>query len=331
MNNFVEQRKAFETKRNFTITKNITRVESREGKIEVFYNESDMSEVKGTNEYIEKYFPIVKASTLSLNDNFLNYEPNGRFQTNFKNALISVIHKRLKDFRAQRMDPCFDEAHNICFKAGMKPAIMNEGPYVWEKIAKEFLPRKGSRLGTATERIAFLGVLMKYLIEENGYDVRDAWEAVCGKKGNEIAHYYNSKNLKIESFMKELIEEKGYTMSEAMHAISGQDEKLTDYWNSKVIKDELDDTGSRKVGEWYDLGNTFKITLDDWSMGVWYTRGSNYEITESYKRINDPEYVSGYAVFGGYYTSASEYSSLAHMSIGRALSDSGVGWMVLSV
>ncbi len=220
----------------------ITRVSTEGRKIEIFsipeylqnQKGNDQEEIKGTQEYIEKYFPIVKASTLSLEDEFLKHEPETKEQRKFKNALISAIKSGLSDFRAQRMDAYFDKEGNICFKAGMKPAVRKLSVNDWKRVAKEFLPEKESRLGTTKERIAFLGLLIKYLIEEKGYQVSDAWKAVCDQS-KDLGHYADSENPKYN----------------------------------------FEDTGSRQVGEWCDLGNTCKITEND-EAGCFSLVGGSY-------------------------------------------------------
>lgn len=252
MNNATEQRTVVEVGGNLTITGNITRVIIQEGKIEIFsipeypqsHEGTNRAEVKGTQEYIEKYFPIAKASTLHLADEFLKHDPETKAQTRFKEALISAIKSGLSDFRAQRMDACFDEEGNICFKAGMKPAVGKSSNW-WKETAKKFMPEKGSRLGTTKERIAFLGLLIKYLIEEKGYAVSDAWKAVCD-----------------------------------------QSKDLGHYWDSENAKHDFEPTGSRQVGEWYDLANTYKITEDDeaggFSLvgGIYIGDGDDYPLAD---------------------------------------------------
>ncbi len=101
------------------------RVKIVDKKVEIEFDveEKQNEEIKGTQEYIEKYFPIVKASTLSLEDDFLKHKPETNNQKKFKQRIIAAIKSGLSDFRAQRMDACFDEEGNICFKAGMKPAV----------------------------------------------------------------------------------------------------------------------------------------------------------------------------------------------------------------
>ena len=268
MSKVMEQRTVIE------VEGKITRVSIKGGKIEIFsipeyrksHKEINQEEVKGTQEYIDKYFPIAKASTLSLEDEFLKHEPKTKEQRKFKNALISAIESGLSDFRAQRMDACFDEEGNICFKSGMKPAV-GKSPNWWKETAKKFMPEKGSRLGTTKERIAFLGLLIKYLIEEKGYTVSNAWKAVCD-----------------------------------------QSKDLGHYWDSENAKHDFEDTGSRQVSEWYDLANTYKITVDD--------------------------EVGGFSLVGGRYYHNGNFSPLADV-YSVDYPDNGcsnsVGWLVLSV
>ena len=187
-------------------------------------------------EYIEEYFPIVRVSELSLNDEFLEHNPETQAQEKFKARLISIIKSGLEDFRAQCMDPSLDNQGKIHFQAGMEPAY-GWSPKWWKENAEKFMPEKKSRLGTTNERIAFLGLLIKYLVEENGYTICDAWKAVCDQS-KELGHYYDSPEL-----------------------VYG--------------KHTWQETGSKQVGEWYDLANFSKITIDD-ENGVFSSVGGNY-------------------------------------------------------
>ena len=207
-------------------------------------------ETKGKAEYIEKYFSIVRASTLSLEDEFLKHEPESRKQREFKKLVIKAIKSGLSDFRAQRMDATLDENDRICYQIGKKPAVGKSSNW-WKRNAKEFMPEKNSRLGKRNERIAFLALLVKYLIQEQGYTVSDAWKAVCD-----------------------------------------QSKDLGHYWDSKNAKHEFEPTGSRKIGEWYDLANTYKITVKDetgvflFVGGVYIGYGSCYPLAGVYTDDN---------------------------------------------
>ena len=194
-------------------------------------------EIKGTQEYIEKYFPIVPASTFSIEDEAFKHEPKTDRQKQFKDMLFTAIKSGLSDFRAQRMDPSLDEEGNICFCVGKSPAIRRSIKW-WDENAKKFMPEKESRIGSVEQRIAFLGALIKHFVEEKVYTVEEAWKAVCDQ----------SKYL-------------GY---------------YADSPDSPNIYQSFDRTGSRKVGKWYDLGNTYKICFDDQEGGFVYV-GGHYE------------------------------------------------------
>ena len=221
---------------------------------------------KGTDEYIEKHFPVVKVSSLSKSDDFLKYEPKNLYEENIKNSIVRIIDSKLPDFRAQRIDPSVDKNGKIFYEEGMMPGLGNSATW-WDIKALNFLPEKNSRLGTSDERIAFLGLIIKYLMEK-GYSKDEAWKAVCEESKN-LGHYRDSKN----------------------------------------SKKEFETTGCRRVGIWYDLANTAKITVKD---------------TEKYI----------HAKFGGDHEYDSHICPLAYMTIieGPELITKGAtGWIVLSV
>ena len=221
--------------------------------------ETNPEEVKGTQEYLEKYFPVVKASTLSLEDEFLKYEPETDLQSKFKERLTKAIESGLSDFRAQRMDPTLGEDGKIYYQAGKKPKV-DRCAYWWKREAEEFMPEKESRLGTTKERTAFLGLLIKYLIEKLGYTVSDAWQAVCDQS-KDLGHYRDSES----------------------------------------AKHYPEPTGRRQVGNWYDLGNTFKITIDDEAGGLSVVGGSFNRLGDWHPlmfayTLHDPDYDFDYSV-----------------------------------
>lgn len=190
----------------------------------VISKEAKREYIKGTKEWLEKYFPIVRASELSLEDDFLKHEPETDKQREFKNQLIKAIKAGLRDFRAQVMDPSLDEQGEIYYQEDKVPAlkILKE---CWDKKAKDFMPEKNSRIGTTNERIAFLGLFIKYLIEEEDYTVSKAWEEVCDH--SEMLGWYNNS------------------------------------FKGKYVMGLYCYTGSMQVGKWYDLANTCKITIDN--------------------------------------------------------------------
>jgi len=137
----------------------------------------------------DEMFVLIEASKLSLDDEFMRHRPKNLNERVFKDMLEKVIKKGIADFWRPRMDPTFDEAGNICFKVGEKPAVGKSYNW-WRENAKKFNLGRKSRLGTKEQYIAFLGVLIKELIAEN-WSVDNAWDAVC-KNSWKLGHFYDS-------------------------------------------------------------------------------------------------------------------------------------------
>ena len=149
--------------------------------------------VQGSKEWFEEMFPIVEASKLSLDDEFMRHKTKTVRQKWLKETLMVSIKAGLKDFRRPTMDPSFKD-DKIVYEAGLMPATRKSCNW-WRENAKKFMPERNSRLGTETQYAAFLGVLIKYLINEMGYTVSQAWKAVCDDS-KELGHYWNSENAK---------------------------------------------------------------------------------------------------------------------------------------
>ena len=141
----------------------------------------------------EGIFKLVPASQLSLNDNFMNHIPKTEREKNFMAKVKKVIRAGMHDFLCPVCDPSLDNKGRICYEPGNRPAVGKSYNW-WAKTAKEFKPEQGSRLGTETERIAFMAVLIKELVN-SGKSVEWAWNAVCNDS-KELGHYWNSENAK---------------------------------------------------------------------------------------------------------------------------------------
>ena len=153
----------------------------------------DQSASKEASSFDER-FPIVRASTLSKKDSFLKHKPQGKKQENLKKLILKGIDVGLSDFRRPAIDPSFDKDGNIIYKEGEKPAVGKSANF-WNEELKKFMADKNSRMGTLLQYAAFLGLLIKYLIEEKGYKVAEAWKAVCDDS-KELGHYWNSDDAK---------------------------------------------------------------------------------------------------------------------------------------
>lgn len=77
--------------------------------------------------------------------------------------------------------------------------------------------------------------------------------------------------------------------------ICDHSEEIGHYWDSKDPKHDFEETGSRLVGEFYDLGNTCKITKNKkaggFSLvgGCYLGLGSNYPLTDVLD-VDNPNY-----------------------------------------
>lgn len=164
----------------------------------------------------EELFTIVKASELSLDDDFMKYEPVHEAEKEFKEQLEQVIQNGVKDFYRSICDPGLSRYGKVYFKPGLMPAIGNSYEW-WERTAKEYSPERSSHLLTKNEYIAFLGVLIKGLVAK-GWPKAAAWHAVC-----------------VDST------------------------SLGNYANSSKSELKCEETGSREILGFYDLGNVSKI------------------------------------------------------------------------
>ena len=175
-------------------------------------------------------FKKVPASELSINDSFLNYTPRTKREISIMKKIKKVIEVGVSDFWRPVYDPYFDANGRICYAPHKAPGVRRSYNW-WAKNAKDFWTERGSRIGTRSEYIAFLAVLIKELVN-SGKSVEWAWDAVCNDS-KELGHY----------------------------------------WNSKDAKRHLEETGSREVCGWYDLGNTGKALTVDTRGGLWIAGG----------------------------------------------------------
>lgn len=127
----------------------------------------------------KKEVVLIEASKLSINDKFMSFDPKTapetliEPETLFKERLTEVILNEPKDFYRPVFDPSFDEEENIVYEEGKRPAIGKSFKW-WEEKAKEI----GGHIATRSEYIAFLGVLLKNLVED-GMPIPIAWSIIC--------------------------------------------------------------------------------------------------------------------------------------------------------
>lgn len=182
--------------------------------------------VSNVTELKDDMFVLVEASKLSLNDEFMQYTPKTDEEREFKMLLEKAIKSGLKDFKRPKYDPSFNEG-GICYESGKAPAVGKSYNW-WNQAAKEFKPEYNSRLGTKTEYVAFLGVLIKRLVE-SGWSVKKAWDAVCNDS-KELGHYWNSENAKHDFESTGCREICGFYDLANCYKILAEDEEAGGFW-----------------------------------------------------------------------------------------------------
>lgn len=162
--------------------------------IETVTQNEPVAATVAANTYLTDDFAFVEASRLSLEDEFMKYNPRTEREKKFKKELTEVIKSGVKDFWRPKYDPSFnEEGTGICYEEGKKPAVGKSYNW-WEKTAEAFCHEWQSHLGTKSEYVAFLGVLIKELVK-SGWKVEKAWSTVCCDS-KELGHYWDSKNAK---------------------------------------------------------------------------------------------------------------------------------------
>lgn len=142
-------------------------------------SESKKVQLQVGNEEFEKMFPIVDIENVSLQDNFMQYEPETDLEKRVKANIIRAKEIGMKNFRKPCMDPSFaDDGETIIYCAGEEPAV-NKSALWWYEKASKLMPEKNIRMIDDLQKDAWLGILIKELVEDEIYEVKEAWKAVC--------------------------------------------------------------------------------------------------------------------------------------------------------
>lgn len=153
-----------------------------------------------------------------------------------KALIAEAIKAGVKNFYLAKNTPSFvANGVGISFEEGQRPAVARSYEW-WAKMAENYAPEYGSRLGSRLEYGAFLGVLIKTLVAK-GYSIAQAW-AVVGGDSCELGRYSNSvRDMYLYCF---------------------------------------EPTGSRNVCGFCDLANVRKILSDDTEAGGFWLAGGCY-------------------------------------------------------
>lgn len=134
-------------------------------------------------EHWDEMFPIIDPSKLKGNE-ILDFEPETELQKELKDDILEGLN--LPAFRTSAVDASVENG-KIVFKRGAEPAVGHPASW-WDGNFKELFPEKNSGLCNQLERAVYLGSIMKILVEEWGYSVKEAWNEVCVDSRN-VGHY----------------------------------------------------------------------------------------------------------------------------------------------
>lgn len=207
--------------------------------------------------YLNKYFPIVRAGQLTLEDDFLEYEPETEKQRKMKKLFVQTISEGLHDFRAQAMNASYNEEEDkIYFMPGNDVVTGKSMEWIIEH-AKGFLPEKRSRNGNEKEMIAYLAVLIKELVEIEGYPIQKAWWTVCDDSRS-LGNCADSKDsCGLEKTGSRPILD-WYDLGNIYHAVTAKQENEGELWGSNYLLNGCDAPLSKRKSCPYmdqDLGN----------------------------------------------------------------------------
>lgn len=140
-------------------------------------------------------FPVVDIEKIDPSkDKFMSYEPENDDEKRVYANILKAKRTEIKNFRIPAVDPSFlDDGITIVYEKNMEPAV-GKSAECWEQIFKNFMPFKNSRMCTQIEYDIFLGVIIKYFVEKENYEVEKAWKVVC-KDSEAIANYKNCHEL----------------------------------------------------------------------------------------------------------------------------------------
>ena len=140
---------------------------------------------------LERDFPVVEVESLTMGDRFLReHVPRSRNEERIWSSCESAIKYRTRNFRRNAVSPSLNEEEKIVFVKGEKPAVGKPARW-WAERAKQEKKKKKSRLATVFDEDLFNGILIRYLIEQAGFTVSEAWKAVCIKSA-QLGNFWDS-------------------------------------------------------------------------------------------------------------------------------------------
>lgn len=134
-------------------------------------------------------FVLIEGSKILYNDIIFSYTPRTNNESKLRELIIHEMKNGFKDFYCPVCDPSIDKKGEIFYSLGRKPAI-GKSPYWWAINAKKFDVKHNSHLGTVSEYVTFLTILIKQLYTEKGWTIENSWNAVCNDQDLFASRYY---------------------------------------------------------------------------------------------------------------------------------------------
>lgn len=144
---------------------------------------------------LDEMFPVVEIEKIDLRkDKFMKYLPEDEDERRVYENILKAKKIGMKNFRIPVVDPSFgDDGLTIVYEKDREPAV-GKCAECWEQIFENFMPSKNSGMCRQIDYDVLLGVIIKYFVDEQIYDVRKAWNVVC-KNSEEIGHYKDCREL----------------------------------------------------------------------------------------------------------------------------------------
>lgn len=134
------------------------------------------------------------------------------------------------------------------------------------------------------------------------------WEenakAFCPERGSRLG--IKSERIAFLAMLIKDLVASGKSLEWAWNAVCNDSKKLGHYRNSENAKHAFEDTGSREICGWCDLGNAYKIVAEDKEAGGFWLAGGNYnynsynnplaDLYRNFYRFNDNYYSCGWLV-----------------------------------
>lgn len=140
---------------------------------------------------LEQYFPVVEVESLTMRDTFLReHVPRSRNEERIWRSCECAVRYRTRNFRRCAFSPSFDGNGRLTFSPNLLPAVGKPARW-WAENARQVCLEKKSRLATVFDEDLLNGMLIRYLIEQVGFTVSEAWNSVC-RKSARLGNFWDS-------------------------------------------------------------------------------------------------------------------------------------------